>query len=180
MIDRCVWHLRLYVVRDSLICSILPNLRQRRTESIFLPFMCRLRFLEIYMDLRIGTTFDFRILSLLMASLCTSVTSSATLEHMQFNIQFRDRMNDFNFHSFYMDLRVADTWRHLDSITTHPAGSRLQRVDINLDYAFRYDEDGAELDKDEVFKAVLDALPLLRTKGILFVKTVVETELDSL
>ena len=108
-----------------------------------------------------------------MASLSISLTSPATLEHLEFNIRFRGGMDDFNFHSFYMVLRVADAWRHLDSITTHPAGSLLQRVDINIDYAFRYNEDGAEPDKDEVLKAVLDALPLLRRKGILFVKAVV-------
>ena len=108
-----------------------------------------------------------------MASLCTSVTSPATLEHMQFNIRFRGSEYDFNFHSFYMNLRVADAWGHLDSVATHPAGSRLQRVDINIDYAFRYDEYGTEPDENEVSKVVLDALPLLRTKGILFVKAFV-------
>ena len=135
--------------------------------------MCCLRFLKIYIDLGSATMFDFQILSLLMASLCISITSPATLEHLEFNIRFRGGIFDFNFFSFYNTLRVADAWRRLDAITTHPAGSRLQRVDINIDYAFRYDDDGVEPDKDEVLKAVLDGLPLLRTKGILFVKAVV-------
>ena len=40
---------------------------------------------------------------------------------------------------------------YLDSITTHPTGSRSQRVDINL----AYDVDGEEPDKGEVLKAFL-------------------------
>ena len=65
----------------------------------------------------------------------------------------------------------SDVWSHLDSITTHPTGSRLQRVDINIQYCFRYDDEmDSEPDESEVEEPFLDALPLLREKGILFVK----------
>ena len=162
--------------RFHFICLFLTNSGKRRSRStglIFLPFICGLRLLEVYIELGSATDFDFKIMSILMASLRNSLTSPATLEHMEFNFQFRGGVIDFDFYSFYDMLRVTDAWKHLDSITTHPAGSRLERVDINIDYAFRYEDDGAEPDKGEVLKAVLDGLPLLRTKGILFVKAVV-------
>jgi hypothetical protein len=144
---------------------------------MFLPFMSRLRFFQIYIDLGSATTKDFDILSSLMGSLCISLTSPATLEHLEFNIRFR--------HIFYENLRDADAWRHLDSIATHPTGSRLQRVDININYSFHYYDasevyggDGEDPEEDEVLKAVLDGLPLLRTKGILFVSA--EEEIQGL
>jgi hypothetical protein len=129
----------------------------------------------MHIDLGSATTFDFGLLSFLMASLRTSLTSPATLELLEFNIRFRGGDSYFNrdFHSFYDNLRVGEAWSHLDSIATHPAGSRLQRVGINIDYAFPEEEHGAEPDRDEVLKALLDGLPLLRRKGILFVKAVV-------
>ena len=68
-------------------------------------------------------------------------------------------------------LRQIDVWSHLDSITTHPAGSRLQRVDINISYSYRYDNCG-ELegpDEEKVLKSVLDGLLIIHMKGILFV-----------
>ena len=177
VIDRCVWRYReehaWYEI--SFICLFLTNLERRRhdriAEPIFFPFMCRLRFLEIHIDVGSATTNDFEdldVLSFLMGSLCISLTSPATLEHLEFNISFRSFSNDFDRNIFYETLR--DAWSHLDSITTHPTGSRLQRVDINI---FRYDVDGEEPDGDEVLKAVFDGLPSLRTKGILFVKALV-------
>jgi hypothetical protein len=109
-----------------------------------------------------------------MGSLCGSLTSPATLEHLELNIWFRGASNEFEFYddefNFYVALRDADGWRQLDSIATHPSGSRLQRVDISINYSF--DDDGEESDRDKLSKAVLDGLPLLRTKGILFVKAV--------
>ena len=94
---------------------------------------------------------------------------------MEFKIRFRDCNNHFNSYIFYDNLGDADVWSHLDSIATHPAGSRL-RVDItsNIDYAFTRHIDNdhwEELDDDVILKAVVDSLPLLRTKGILFVKS---------
>jgi hypothetical protein len=71
---------------------------------------------------------------------------------------------------FFDNLLDADVWSHLDSIITHPTGSRLQKVDINIEYSFRYDDDVVEPYEDEVMEPVLDALPLLREKGILFVE----------
>ena len=179
VIDRCVWRFGEEHSRYEIpfICLLLTDSGQRRslcqwtTESIFLPFICRLRFLEIYIDLGRATISDFRTLSFLMGSLCISLTSPATLEHMEFNIRFCGAIDDFdiNLNRFYETLRGADAWSHLDSIATHPAGSRLQRVDINIKYGFIYDEDEEEPD-NKVLKAVLDGLPLLRMKGILFVK----------
>ena len=132
--------------------------------------MSRLRFLEIYIDLGPATRFDFDILSFLMSSLYISLTSPATLEHLGFNIQF-GVIRNFDFNTFCESLGYP--WSQLDSITTHPAGSRLQRVDINISYAFLYDEEGEKPDDDRVLKAVLDGLPLLRAKGILFLKAIV-------
>ena len=131
--------------------------------------MCRLlRFFEIHIELGPATRRDFNILSSLMGSLCISLTSPATLQHLKFNISFDGSDKYFNHDAFYEDLHDAEVWRHLDSITSHPNGSRLQRVDINIDYEFGYDNDPNE---DIVLEAVLDSLPLLRAKGILFVET---------
>ena len=137
--------------------------------------MCRLRFFQISVYIEVAffvTTDDFDILSFLMGSLSTSLTSPATLEHLEFNITLYDNDNYFDEESFYESLRDAEVWSHLDSIATHPTGSRLQRVDINIDYSFCADNYGYQLLENEVMQPVLDALPLLRSKDILFVKAV--------
>jgi hypothetical protein len=108
-----------------------------------------------------------------MRSLRISLTSPATLEHLKFKIWFRGYNNNFNHDRFYQYLRNAHVWSHLDSIITHPIGSRLQRVDIDIDYAFRTSDIVMEPDNDEILKAVLDGLPLLRERGILFVEAAV-------
>jgi hypothetical protein len=136
-------------------------------ESKFLPFMCRLRFFEINAFLSSTFMRDFNTLSFVMSSLYISLTSPATLEHLRFNIKIHCSYGN----NFSEKLRHANVWRHLDSITTHPTGSRLRRVDININCALRYG-DLEEFDEDEVKKAVLDGLPLLHTKGILFVEAV--------
>jgi hypothetical protein len=123
--------------------------------------MCRLRFFEINAYLGPATTLDFNALSFFMGSLRISLTFPATLEHLKFNIQFQ-------VFDTYENLRHADVWRHLDSIITHPTGSRLRRVDININYPFVSEEPV----EDKVKKAILDCLPLLHTKGILFVEVV--------
>ena len=144
------------------------------TDSIFLPFMCRLRFFEISVHLGCATMHDFDILSFLMGSLCISLTSPATLEHLQFNIWFSGDDNMFMYRAYAFFLRYAEAWSHLDSITTHPTGSQLQRVDINIRYCFRCDDNSREPDWKKVEKAVLDGLSLLRAKGILFVEASVD------
>jgi hypothetical protein len=174
VIDQCVWHLfdsDLGGTKfpSSAYFSLIQDI-DGFTESIFLPFMCRLRFLEIDIGLGPATMRDFDILSLLMGSLCISLTSPATLQHLNFIIRFRGSDNDFDNYAVYEDLRGAEVWSRLDSITSHPTGSRLQRVDINIDYTFRYDDNYNEPDPDTVLEVVLDSLPLLRAKGILFVK----------
>ena len=107
-----------------------------------------------------------------MGSLSISLTSPATLEHLKFNIWFRGSPNGFDIDSmaFYDHLRVADAWRYLDSITSHPTGSRLQRVDVTINFSSMYFDfhDSYEPNENEVLEALLDGLPLLRTKGILF------------
>jgi hypothetical protein len=134
--------------------------------------MCRLRFLEVYIDLGFAAMRDCNLKSVIR-SLCISLTSPATLEHLKFNIRFRCNIYHFDPNACYEDLRHADVWRHLDSITTLTTGSRLRRVDININYAFRYHSGKEkEFDKYKVEKAVFDGLPLLHTKGILFVEVV--------
>ena len=133
--------------------------------------MCRLRFFKMEIRLGSATEHDFNILSFLMGSLRTSLTSPATLEHLEFNISFQGLFNIFNQHSLYHSLgHYTDVWSRLDSITSHPTGSRLQRVDIVIYHSLGWDDDEGEPDEDVVLEAVLDNLPLLRTKGILFVK----------
>jgi hypothetical protein len=182
VIDSCVWHFRdehERRVRGTRFPSSsyfsLIQARKASTEPIFLPFLSRLRFFEIYINRdysNTATNHEFEILSSFIDSFCTSLTSPATLEHLKLNIRFEGNDNNFDFFRFYDDLR-DDVWSHLDSITTHPSGSRLQRVDISFNYAFRYDDDVGEPYVDEVVEAVLDGLPLLRTKGILFVEATV-------
>jgi hypothetical protein len=63
-------------------------------------------FFEIYA--RLGGA-DFGILSSLMGSLSMSLTSPATLEHIEFNISFDGPGDNFFDHDgFYEDLRNAD------------------------------------------------------------------------
>jgi hypothetical protein len=118
------------VVRDSLhlLISLIQDIKGH-TESKFLPFMCRLRVFEIYLHLDGGTLRDCDIFSLLLGSLCISLTSPATLEHLKFNISFYGFEVSDNFYEFYRKFRDADVWSHLDSFATHltqaQAGSRL-------------------------------------------------------
>ena len=140
------------------------------TKPVFPPFMCRLRVFKIFIAPRSATWKDFGILSVLMRSLRLSLTSPATLEHLELGIQFDGNSNFCPYHALFRNLRNDDVWSHLDSIITHPTGSRLQRVDINIKYCFRYDDNGMGPDETEFIEPVLDALPLLREKGILFVK----------
>ena len=188
MIDRCVWRWREGLEnrygQEFMPSTRFPSLtyfsligdREGCTQSIFLPFMCRLRFFEIYVNFCYDTIQDFDIiLSFLMGSLCISLTSPATLEHLKIYAKFRghERASVSDYNGFYENLRDAEVWSHLDSITTIPTGSRLQRVDINIDYRFRFDNNYAEPNKGKVLETVLDNLPLLRTKGILFVEAFV-------
>ena len=137
---------------------------------MFFPFMSRLRVLEIDINPGSAMLSNLAILSFSMRSLCASLTSPATLEYLKLEIMFEDCDNSFDDDSFYWNLCRDDVWRHLDSIVTLPAGSRLQRVDIDITYFFRYDEEVMGPDNDEILEAVLDNLPLLRDKGILFVE----------
>jgi hypothetical protein len=63
-----------------------------------------------------------------------SLTSPATLEHLELNIRYRDSTIDTD-NPLY-DILSGD-WSHLDSIANAPSGSRLRRVDISINYSFR-------------------------------------------
>ena len=179
VVDHCVWGyfkpVHGTVFPTSAYFSLIWEM-EGLTEPIFLPFMCRLRILEIYGDIDPSsvTMGDFNILSLLIRSLRASLTLPATLEHLKFDIEFTGNIAPMHFDidGFFDDLRDADVWSHLDSIITHPTGSRLQRVDINIEYKFWDDELDyiREPYNTEVSEPILDALPLLREKGILFIE----------
>ena len=182
MVDRCLWHLTEFSdmrsefesgtrFPSSAYFSLIRG-HKGPTISMFLPFMCRLRFLEIYVDLGAATVYDFDILSFLMGSLCISLAPPATLEHLKIDISFRGNAYnaDFECETFYEDLEDANVWQYLDSIAIHPSGSQLQRVDINIDYCYlREDDIELEPHDNEVVKIIIDGLPLLRAKDILFV-----------
>ena len=121
----CVYEIPLRL--SSAYLSLIQDV-EGLTKSIFLPFMCRLRFFGISVNLGPATMHDFDTLSVLMGSLCISLTSPATLEHLQLNIRFNDDYNnDFVSREgeFYDNLCDAEAWSHLHSITTHPTGSPI-------------------------------------------------------
>ena len=109
-----------------------------------------LHFFEMYIELDSANIRDFDILAFLMGSLWMSLTSPATLEHLQFNILFRGHINDFSSHRFIENLCDADAWSHLDSIATLPACSLLKRVEINTDYHFWCNDYREVLDQNVV------------------------------
>ena len=123
------------------------------------------------MDFNYETMYGLdNLLSFVMGSLCMSLTFPATLEHLKFYITIRGQKMFSDYLKFFDILRYAG---HLDSISTLPTASRLQRVDIVFDYCLCESDDFEEPDGDEVAEAVLNSLPLLRTKGILVVEAFV-------
>jgi hypothetical protein len=95
VIDQCVWsfpdptHGKRF---PKYICLFLTDSGPRDidypTEAVFLPFMSHLRVLEMDINPSSATMFDFAILSFLTRSLCASLTSPVTLEHLKLNITF--------------------------------------------------------------------------------------------
>ena len=150
---------------SSAYLSVIQRRSYRSIDLIFLPFMCHLRFLEISLVLGEGSERDFKILSFLIRSLSISLASP---EHLEFIILF---CNCIPYSPYALDDNLRKVWNPLDSITIHPTSSRLQRVDIYINYRFVYGVAEGP-DENELSKAVLDGLPLLRTKGILHVKAV--------
>ena len=151
VIDQCVWSFSKGVRGMGFPTPAYFSLTwdmpvKDPTESIFLPFMCHLRYFEINVNPHSTNLNDCNILSGLIHSLCVSLASPATLEHLKLNIWYR--------HLFPLKLCNADIWNHLDSIIALPIGSRLQRVDIDI--TFPCDED---MDNDHVLRAVLDGVP---------------------
>jgi hypothetical protein len=134
--------------------------------------MSCVRSLETYLGFGHGSEDEFDTLSFFLGSLSISLTSP---EQLKFNIGFDTLLSPFEHDTFYVNLRNA--WSHLDSITTHPTSSQLQRVDINISYRHHrrgWLDNVVEPDKNEISKAVLGGLPLLSRKGILFVKVVLK------
>ena len=180
VVDRCVWRC-IRRMRGTRFPSpaYFPLIweMEDHTQPIFLPFMCRLRVLEIYIDPSSATMSDFGMLSFLIRSLLVSLTSPATLEHLKFDISFEPYAHRFyqDRALFFDDLRNAGVWSHLGSIITLPTGSRLQRVDIKIRFNFICNSehdmypDDSKVSKP-VLNAVHDALPLLHEEGILFVE----------
>ena len=127
--------------------------------------MSHLRVFEINLDSSPTTIRDLEILSFMIHSLRVSLSSPTKLEHLKFCMEFSD-LNYFDWDiwdAFFDDLGYVGVWKHPDSFATHPSGSRLQRVDIHIRFIGGYI-------RDSVVEHILDALPLLREKGILFVK----------
>ena len=136
-------------------------------------FICRLRFFEIDVDLGPLTSYDFDILSFLIGSFRVSLASPATLERLKFSISLHNKIGDIDGDTFFEYLR--DFWTHLDDFITHPNGSQLQQVGINIrvDCYLRFRDFGRNMDEPDehsVLTAVLDGFPLLRWKDILFVE----------
>ena len=152
---------------SSSYISVIQKKSHRPIDLIYLPFMHSLRFLEIHLDFSSGTNRDFNVLSFLIGSLSMSLTSP---EHLEFNLQFHG-CNKFDPDTFYQNLR--NVWKPLDLISIFPNSSRIQRVEVNINYApYRIHDGGAEPDKDEILKAIRDGLSLFHTRDILFVKAV--------
>jgi hypothetical protein len=77
--------------------------------------------------------------------------SPATLEHLKLNIRFLGNIYNIDLMRIYVTLMFGGIWTPLPLFQ----GSRLRRVNINIDYAFCYDS-GKEY---KVEKAVFDGLP---------------------
>jgi hypothetical protein len=73
-------------------------------------------------------------------------------------------------HTLLDDIRDADFWSDLDTFVTHPTGSRLQRVDIEVSHYSQPDPTFYWPDPKKLVESVHDWLPLLRERGILFVR----------
>jgi hypothetical protein len=69
-------------------------------------------------------------LKAIMRSLRISLTAPPTLKHLKFSVTFL--MRDEFRRPFFDEIRDADFWGDLNSFATHPASSRLQRVDIDI------------------------------------------------
>jgi hypothetical protein len=133
-------------------------------EPTFLPLMSHLRVFTLWISLLPGTSISyFDILPFMIHSLLVSLSSPATLEHLKLYLDYLDVDNRDALHD---DLHITGVWSLLDSIITHPTGSRLQRVDIAYQLA-------SDDENDDIVNRTFNALPLLREKGVLFVEATV-------
>jgi hypothetical protein len=131
--------------------------------------MCHLRGLVVNITSRslAPTLSDIKAMSFIMHSLRISLTAPPTLERLTFCLVFEPWGKNFP-PTFSHDMRNANFWNDLDSFVTHPTASRLQRVDIDISYS-RVDPLYWP-DHDKVVESILGSLPLLRERGILFVR----------
>ena len=130
--------------------------------------MSHLRVLEFYVDPHSTTISHFSILSFFIRSLRVSSSSPATLEHLKFNITVHVNEDMLDNDAYYDDLYYDVVWSYLDSIATHPAGSRLQRVDVDVNFHYdNTDDDDVEATESD-FEPILEELPSLQERGILF------------
>lgn len=161
------------MVRDFLhLHTCLFSDMQDLPEPTFLPFMSHLRVFEITVNLISPNTgmSDFDVLPFLIRSLPVSLSSPATLEHLKLCLGYLD---DENHNILFDNLCDAGVWSQLDFIITHPTGSRLQRVDINIAYVLPYDDESDDIvvtREADVVGPIFGALPLLHEKGVLFIK----------
>jgi len=147
----------------------------QRPPWIFLPFVSRLRCLEIYINLSSGTDDDFHALAFLILSLSISLQPSI-VEHLEINLRFHCLDDDDIFYD-----NLLNIWRPLDFIIAFSPTLQLHRIDIIINCTFRYeyDDDEDEPDRDEIVRTVLDGLPMLNMKGILFVDAFLTLLLES-
>jgi len=131
---------------------------------MFLPFMSHLRVLEFYVDPHSTTIDYFSILTFFIRSL--RVGSPVTLEHLNINITIHINNEMLDNNRYYQDLYLDEVWSYLDSMATHPAGSRLQRVSVDVSFHYDYDH----MDGDADLELILDELPSLQERGILFTR----------
>jgi len=172
VVDWCAWNFCYPVPSTSFFFptpsyfSLILDI-ESLPKPIFLPFMSHPRVVEIDASPYSTTIRDMNILSFMIRTLGVSLASPATLEHLKFSIEIESDDDHFNGNAIFDDLRYADVWKHLDSFSTHPSCSRLQRVDIEI----KFEDNLVGYDETKVVKPILDALPLLGRRGILFVKS---------
>jgi hypothetical protein len=113
-----------------------------RTELIFLPFKCRLRFFEIHASFSHSPyacgPHDFDFLSFLMRSLCISLTSPATLQHLEFNFEIDKDYFDLHCVTFYVIscviwtplplIQTVQSYNELTYLSTIPIMQTLSRI----------------------------------------------------
>ena len=147
VIDWCVWHFW----EEDMRVTRFPSSAYFRTEKVplsryslaCLPFMCRLHFFKIYIELG-STTMYWPSWWVYFSSASHLLLHSNTWSSTFGFVIIISNSTPTDFMTFYVTPMSGVIW---NSITTYPTGSQLQRVDININYCFRYDDDGEEPDE---------------------------------